>query len=100
MYTIASEQSARMVAMRNAREAATDLIASLTLRYNKARQEAITKELLDIAGGAEALAKVTSLTTWATPRMSRLSANDALARLRSSNTYPPLTSGENAALGE
>jgi F-type H+-transporting ATPase subunit gamma len=57
MYTIANEQSARMVAMRNAREAATDLIASLTLKYNKARQEAITTELLDIAGGAEALAK-------------------------------------------
>ena len=60
LESIASEQSARMVAMRNAREAATDLIASLTLKYNKARQEAITKELLDIAGGAEALAKATS----------------------------------------
>ncbi len=57
LESIASEQSARMVAMRNAREAATDLIAELTLRYNKARQEAITKELLDIAGGAEALAQ-------------------------------------------
>jgi F-type H+-transporting ATPase subunit gamma len=55
LESIASEQSARMVAMRNAREAATDLIASLTLKYNKARQEAITTELLDIAGGAEAL---------------------------------------------
>ncbi len=55
LESIASEQSARMVAMRNAREAATDLIAELTLSYNKARQEAITKELLDIAGGAEAL---------------------------------------------
>ena len=57
LESIASEQSARMVAMRNARDAATDLIAELTLSYNKARQEAITKELLDIAGGAEALAK-------------------------------------------
>ncbi|MBM4458837.1 MAG: ATP synthase F1 subunit gamma [Chloroflexi bacterium] len=57
LESIASEQSARMVAMRNAREAATDLITELTLSYNKARQEAITKELLDIAGGAEALAK-------------------------------------------
>jgi F-type H+-transporting ATPase subunit gamma len=57
LESIASEQSARMVAMRNAREAATDLMASLTLSYNKARQEAITTELLDIAGGAEALAK-------------------------------------------
>jgi len=60
LESIASEQSARMVAMRNAREAATDLIAYLTLKYNKARQEAITKELLDIAGGAEALAQATS----------------------------------------
>ena len=60
LESIASEQSARMVAMRNAREAATDLIASLTLKYNKARQEAITTELLDIAGGAEALAKAMS----------------------------------------
>ena len=60
LESIASEQSARMVAMRNAHEAATDLIAELTLRYNKARQEAITKELLDIAGGAEALAKAMS----------------------------------------
>jgi F-type H+-transporting ATPase subunit gamma len=57
LESIASEQSARMVAMRNAHESATDLITHLTLRYNKARQEAITKELLDIAGGAEALAK-------------------------------------------
>ncbi len=57
LESIASEQSARMVAMRNAREAAMDLIEDLTLRYNKARQEAITKEILDIAGGAEALEK-------------------------------------------
>jgi len=53
--SIASEQSARMVAMRNATDAANDLIGSLTLSYNKARQEAITKELLDIVGGASAL---------------------------------------------
>lgn len=53
----ASEESARMVAMRNATENANDLIGDLTLVYNKARQDAITKEMLDIAGGAEALAK-------------------------------------------
>jgi F-type H+-transporting ATPase subunit gamma len=53
----ASEESARMVAMRNATENANDLIGDLTLTYNKARQDAITKEMLDIAGGAEALAK-------------------------------------------
>jgi F-type H+-transporting ATPase subunit gamma len=55
--SIASEQSARMVAMRNATDAANDLIGELTLSYNKARQEAITKELLDIVGGASALAQ-------------------------------------------
>jgi F-type H+-transporting ATPase subunit gamma len=44
-----------MVAMRNATDSANELIGDLTLEYNKARQEAITKELLDIAGGAAAL---------------------------------------------
>jgi F-type H+-transporting ATPase subunit gamma len=53
----ASEESARMVAMRNATENANELIDDLTLTYNKARQEAITKEMLDIVGGAEALAQ-------------------------------------------
>jgi F-type H+-transporting ATPase subunit gamma len=56
LEAIASEQSARMVAMRNATENANDLIQDLTLMYNKARQEIITKELLDITGGAEAQA--------------------------------------------
>lgn len=58
--SIASEQSARMVAMRNATDAANELIGDLTLSYNKARQEAITKELLDIVGGASALARRTA----------------------------------------
>lgn len=53
----ASEESARMVAMRNATDNAKELIGDLTLTYNKVRQDAITKEMLDIAGGAEALAK-------------------------------------------
>ena len=52
---IASEQSARMVAMRNASDAADEMIEELTLTYNKARQEQITKELLDIVGGVEGL---------------------------------------------
>jgi F-type H+-transporting ATPase subunit gamma len=47
----ASEQSARMVAMKNATENATDLIQDLTLEYNKLRQGNITNELLEIAGG-------------------------------------------------
>ncbi len=55
LETIASEQSARMVAMRNATDNANEMIESLTLAYNKARQELITKELLDISAGAEAL---------------------------------------------
>ncbi len=56
LESIASEQSARMVAMRNATENAKELVEDLTLMYNKARQDMITKELLDITGGAEALA--------------------------------------------
>ena len=55
LEAIASEQSARMVAMRNATDNANDLIKDLTLEYNKARQESITGELLDITGGVEAL---------------------------------------------
>ena len=55
LESIASEQSARMVAMRNATENANEMIEDLTLMYNKARQEMITRELLDITGGAEAL---------------------------------------------
>jgi F-type H+-transporting ATPase subunit gamma len=51
----ASEYAARMVAMRNATDNAAALVDDLTLDYNKARQKGITMELLDIAGGAEAL---------------------------------------------
>ena len=53
----ASYQSAQMVAMRNATDAAQDIVQQLTLLRNKVRQEQITKELLDITGGVEALAK-------------------------------------------
>lgn len=52
----ASEQGARMTAMENATENATDMIRTLQLQYNKARQASITKELLEIVSGAEALA--------------------------------------------
>jgi len=51
----ASEHSARMVAMRNASESATEMIEDLTLVFNKARQAAITAELADICGGRAAL---------------------------------------------
>ena len=57
LESLASEHSARMVAMRSATENARELIDVLTLNYNRARQEAITREMLDIAGGAEALSK-------------------------------------------
>ncbi len=55
LESMSSEHAARMNAMRNATDSATDMIESLTLTYNKARQAGITKELLDIVGGAEAL---------------------------------------------
>ncbi len=52
---IACEQAARMVAMKNATENAGDLITTLQLAYNKARQAAITQELAEIVGGAAAV---------------------------------------------
>jgi F-type H+-transporting ATPase subunit gamma len=55
LESIASEQSARMVAMKSATDSANELIDYLTLAYNKARQDAITTELLDISGGVTAL---------------------------------------------
>jgi F-type H+-transporting ATPase subunit gamma len=57
LESLASEHAARMVAMSNATENAIELVANLELQYNKARQQTITNDLLDIAGGAEALAK-------------------------------------------
>jgi F-type H+-transporting ATPase subunit gamma len=56
LESIASEHSARMVAMRNATENAKDLRRELTLTYNKTRQANITKEVSEIASGAAALA--------------------------------------------
>ena len=53
--TSASEHAARMRSMDNATRNCDDLVSSLTLVYNKARQTAITKELMDIVGGSEAL---------------------------------------------
>ncbi len=53
--SLASEYAARMVAMRNANDNAEEVIEDLTLSYNKARQATITKELIDIIGGVEAL---------------------------------------------
>ena len=55
LESFASEQGARMIAMENATENAGDMISDLTLEFNKARQTAITTEMLEIVGGAEAL---------------------------------------------
>jgi F-type H+-transporting ATPase subunit gamma len=52
LESIASEHSARMMAMRNATDNAKDLVRDLTLSMNKARQAAITKELAEIAAGS------------------------------------------------
>ena len=54
--SVASEHGARMTAMHKATDNASELKANLTLEYNKARQAAITGEILEIVGGAEALA--------------------------------------------
>jgi F-type H+-transporting ATPase subunit gamma len=51
----ACEQAARMIAMKNATDNAGDLISSLQLIYNKARQAAITQEISEIVGGAAAV---------------------------------------------
>ncbi len=53
--SFAAEHGARMTAMHQATDNATDLIRDLTLQYNKARQAAITNQLLEVVGGAEAL---------------------------------------------
>jgi F-type H+-transporting ATPase subunit gamma len=55
MESLAGEYGARMTAMEAATKNAKEMIGVLTIQYNKARQEKITKELLDIVGGAEAL---------------------------------------------
>jgi len=55
LESVASEFGARMTAMDSATTNARDMIGSLTLQYNRARQAAITKELMEIVGGAEAL---------------------------------------------
>ena len=57
LESIASEHAARMVAMKNATDNATELAGLLQLEYNKVRQLAITSDILDIVGGAEAQAK-------------------------------------------
>jgi len=60
LEAVASEHSARMVAMRNATEKALELVQELTLTYNKARQAQITREVTEIAAGANALGSLGS----------------------------------------
>lgn len=55
LESVASEHAARMVAMKNATDNASELAGGLTLQYNKVRQQGITSEMLDIVGGAEAM---------------------------------------------
>ena len=55
LESVAAEQAARMTAMDNATKNASELIADLTLTMNRVRQAAITKEILEVVGGAEAL---------------------------------------------
>jgi F-type H+-transporting ATPase subunit gamma len=55
LESLASEHAARMIAMKNATDAATELVEGLQLEYNKIRQQNITNEMLDIVGGANTL---------------------------------------------
>lgn len=57
LESVASEQSMRMLAMKNATDNATSLVDDLTLAYNNARQASITQELAEITGGAEAMSE-------------------------------------------
>jgi F-type H+-transporting ATPase subunit gamma len=57
IFSFAAEHGARMTAMHQATDNATELLGELSLQYNKARQAAITGEILEITGGAEALRK-------------------------------------------
>ncbi len=57
LVSSAAEHGARMTAMHQATDNATELISELTLQYNKERQAAITNEILEITGGAEAQMK-------------------------------------------
>ena len=58
LESFASEQAARMTAMDAATTNANDLLVSLNLTYNRARQTKITTEILEIVGGAEALSEI------------------------------------------
>ncbi|MEO0565148.1 MAG: F0F1 ATP synthase subunit gamma, partial [Chloroflexota bacterium] len=81
LESLASEHAARMVAMKNASDNANELVGDLTLDYNKARQTEVTNEILDIVGGAEALAETTS-------KSAKASGGDAPKKRRKSKPTP------------
>ena len=66
LESMASEFGARMTAMDSATSNAKEMISSLTLKYNRARQAAITKELMEIVSGAEALKRIGHMSTQVT----------------------------------
>lgn len=82
----ASENAARMIAMRNATENAMALADDLTLEYNKARQMAITSEMLDIVGGVEALKEASKADVNKLAQVDRFIAETATA-LQETTTY-------------
>ncbi len=73
LESLAQEHAARMVAMRNATDNAIELASHLQLEYNKARQQTITSDLLDIVGGAEAMGKMLNIRS---NEFSRYALND------------------------
>jgi len=79
LESLASEHASRMVAMKNASDNASELVDDLTLDYNKARQTEVTNEILDIVGGAEALAESSkkAASTKATSKASKGSVGQA-----------------------
>lgn len=89
----ASEHSARMVAMRNASDNAVQLMGDLTLVYNKARQTAITAEILDIVGGAEALQSSIDKAADEILALAAVQSNGHRAASAVARVAPPLKAG-------
>ena len=93
---VASEQSARMVAMRGASDNARDMIKDLTLTYNKARHELITRELLDRAGGAAPRPRVEGLTAAAYGALVGERREDGMIHVRLTTAVPLPPDGQEA----
>ena len=93
---IASEQSARMVAMRGASDNARDMIKDLTLTYNKTRHELITRELLDRVGGAAARPHVEGLAAGAYERLMHERREGGMIHVRLTTAVPLPPDGQEA----